>query len=77
MSFRDTVILRIQQNAQAAERERDAEWQRWFEAGGIFEAIRYPELAKPPSQRTQQEIRTQVLRESGGRRGYPEPGKSK
>jgi len=51
-SFKTTVVQRIKETAQAVQRERDAEWQRWFDAGGILEAIKYPELGRPPSQRT-------------------------
>ena len=62
VSFKTTVVQRMQQHAQAAQRERDAEWHEWFDAGGIFEAIKYPELGKPPSQRTRDDLYKIIMR---------------
>lgn len=63
MSFKNTLIQRMQQNADASREQRDREWQYWWDHGGSFEAIKYPELATPPSQRTAEQLLTIIQRE--------------
>lgn len=63
MSFKNTLIQRMQQNADASREQRDREWQYWWDNGGSFEAIKYPELATPPSQRTAEQLLTIIQRE--------------
>jgi len=38
-----------------AREERDRAWQYWFEQGGSFEALQFPDLATRPSERTQEQ----------------------
>jgi hypothetical protein len=62
-TLKEDLIARMRDNAVRATKERDRQWRYWFDNGGLLEAIRYPELGKPPSQRTADEIRAIVMRE--------------
>jgi hypothetical protein len=62
-TFRQQVLDRIKANADAAREQRDLEWHEWWNSGGSFEAIKYPELATPPSQRSAQQVLTIMQRE--------------
>lgn len=71
-SFRQQIVDRIKTNADASREQRDREWQYWWDAGGSFEAIKYPELATPPSQRTAEQLLTIMQREIQRKRGEDE-----
>jgi hypothetical protein len=53
---RDRLMAQLSQSARQLQRERDREWREWFDRHGMFEAIKYPELGRPPSERTTQDI---------------------
>lgn len=43
----------LEQRARRQREHEDRIWAEWWETGGIFEAFSCPELAVPPSERTQ------------------------
>jgi hypothetical protein len=61
--FKDEVVERMRDNAERKRRERDEQHLYWLNTGGLLEAIRYPELLTPPSERTAEQIRAIVMRE--------------
>jgi hypothetical protein len=62
-TLKQDLIAKMKANADLRIRERDSEWKEWFDNGGIFDAIKYPELGKAPSERTSSDILAIVQRE--------------
>ena len=71
-TFREQLVDRMRDAADLARRQRDQEWQYWYDNGGMFEAIRYPELARPPSQRTAEDVLKIIQRDIQRERGEGE-----
>ena len=54
---------RMRENAQRSAEQRDQQHLDWLNTGGLFEAIKHPELLKVPSERTSQEIMMIIQRD--------------
>ena len=62
-TLKEMLYDKMREHAERSAKERDDQWRYWFDNGGIFEAIKYPELSKPPSQRNSVEILTIIQRD--------------
>ena len=70
MSFRNTVLKRIQENAVKAQEDRDQAWHEWRDTThGTYTALKELAFNIPPSQRTHDEYLRAIVYKVNNKEG--------